>query len=104
MDQWVPPGNWKRLPDSFHESISDLETSYRPASEAFYSADSVVLDRETDKQARMKWIEIKWISEDEANVKQGTWSCPLGGSGWSGTYKRINGNWKRTKAGTVWVS
>ena len=104
MDKWTDDGGWSPLSESFHKSISHLETKYRSANEA-YLRDGHVLVRGSDETAWMKWVTIiEWKSDTVVTVEEGVWCCPLGGGASTVTYEKIDGEWQIKELGSSWVS
>ena len=104
MNEWGDNGSWAELPRSFHESISQLHVKYRPAGEA-YLKEGRVLEKGMNAEAWMRWITIKrWISENEVEVENGVWCCPLGGGAGTTTYEKVDGKWQFKSTGPGWVS
>ena len=104
MDKWTDDGGWSPLPNSFHNSISNLQTKYRSADEA-YLRDGHVLVRGTNETAWMKWVSIvEWKSDTVVTVEEGVWCCPLDGGASTVTYEKIDGEWQIKDLGPSWVS
>ena len=104
MENWTETGGWNSLPDSFHDSIAQLQTKYRPAREAHLRAGRV-LERNTDAEAWMRWVTIvEWKSDTEVTIEDGVWCCPLGGGASTTTYEKIDGKWRFKEMGPGWIS
>ncbi|MCC9656748.1 hypothetical protein [Rhodopirellula halodulae] len=104
MDQWADTGNWRNIPTDFLHEHPELNTWYRPATDA-YLKDGHVLTKDSDARAWMEWVTIRrWVSETEAEVQTGVWCCPLGGGASTRTYEKIDGNWRIIDYGESWVS
>ena len=104
MNKWTNDGGWSSLPDSFHSSISNLQTKYRTADEAYLSGGHVLV-RGSDETAWMKWVTIvEWKSDTVVTVEEGVWCCPLGGGASTVTYEKIDGEWQIKDIGSSWVS
>ena len=104
FQQWHKTGEWTTLPDSFHKSIAQLKTEYRPAKDA-YLKNSSVFQKHTDAEAWMRWVKIiEWKSDSEVTIEDGVWCCPMGGGASTVTYEKIDGKWKFKEFGKSWVS
>ena len=89
---WV--GERDSLPRSFHESISDLELDFRPASQAFMK-DGCVFCRRTEQRAALVWISADdWISDTEVTISHGVFRGPWNGCGSRGIWHRSGGEWR----------
>lgn len=103
MAEWGETGEWAAIPADELESVPH-GSRYRPANEA-YLKDSRVLDKETDAEAWMQWISVKrWINDNEVEVEEGVWCCPLGGGASTIFYKKVDGKWQVKEYGDSWIS
>ena len=96
MEEWGETGKWSTIPSDKLESMPVAATHL--AADKAYLKDGHVLEKGTDAKAWMKWISVKkWINENEVEVEEGVWCCPLGGGGSTTIYTKINGNWQVKK-------
>lgn len=101
--EWGETGNWSTIPASEIASIP-LASKFRSADQA-YLKDGHVLEKNSDAKAWMQWISVKkWISDNEVEVEEGVWCCPLGGGASTTIYIKVNGIWTVKEYGRSWVS
>jgi hypothetical protein len=103
MSEWGDTGSWTTIPSDKLTSAPNA-SRYRAANGA-YLKDGRVLEKGTDAEAWMQWISIKrWINDNEVEVEDGVWCCPLGGGASTTIYKKVDGKWQIKEQGESWVS
>ena len=104
QDEWGENGAWHDVPTTMLEAMPAVTSEYRLAHGAFLKANHVI-DKETEKEAWMKWVTIrKWHSDTEVEVEQGVWCCPSNGGASTVIYGKQGGTWTFKSLKRSWVS
>ena len=102
--RWGVGACWQRYPESFHARLSNLQAKYVPADGAYLLFGSV-RSRTSQQRGWIRWVTIiEWISDTEAVVEDGVWSCQLGGGAFTYVWEYKDGEWQFKELRDNWTS
>ena len=101
---WGHKACWQRYPEAFHARLLNLQAKYAPADGAYLLLGSV-RSRTSQQRGWIRWVSIiEWISDTEAVVEDGVWSCQLGGGASTDVWEYKDNEWQFRESRDNWTS